>query len=61
VKVGQTVAEISQFFVSNLVTSAIWDFQKFEIFSFHLLYGANGHYLAKFRRNWSKSCGDIAV
>jgi len=37
------------------------DFQKFEILTVYLMYGANVRHLAKFQQNRSNGCGDMAI
>ena len=61
VKIGQAVEEISRFLWFKIAAAAILVFEKFEILTVYPLYGANLLHRAKFQRNRSNDCGDIAI
>ena len=66
VKIGQTVAEILQFFCNFLLhyinmAAAILDFQKFEMLAVIPLQRGNVHNRGKFLLNWSNGCRGMAL
>ena len=62
VKIGQTVVQISQFFVIfKMAAAAILDFQKFDILTVIPLYVASVRHQSKFRHNPSNGCRDMAI
>jgi len=44
-----------------MAVAAILNFQRFQILTIDLLYGASVHRCAKFGQNQSNGCGDIMI
>ena len=62
VKIGQTVADISRFFLISIMSAAaILNFQKFKILTAYPLQRANMRHHANFNQNRSNGCRDMAI
>ena len=55
------LGDLAIFVIFKMAAAAILNFQKFEILTVDLLYGANMRHRAKFHQNRSNGCRHMAI